>query len=71
MHFIYSISKQLILMLLKTRPLRFHSYMDPVNGYIELDTISMEQVVCGGWSIEPHKEPLIVSYYIDNLLICN
>ena len=39
------------------------SFLDPVNGYIELhvDTISMEQVVCRGWSIEPHKEPLIVS----------
>ena len=45
---------------IKDEIIRF-SFLDPVNGYIELDTISMEQVVCRGWSIEPHKEPLIVS----------
>ena len=39
------------------------SFLNPVNGYIELDSVSMEQVVYRGWSIEPHKEPLRVRYY--------
>lgn len=34
------------------------SFLDPVNGYIELDTANMENVTCRGWHIEPHKEPL-------------
>ena len=37
------------------------SFLDPVNGYIELDSIGMEEVASRGWSIEPHKEPLRVS----------
>ena len=36
------------------------SFPNPVNGYIELDSVSMEQVVYRRWSIEPHKEPLRV-----------
>ena len=36
-------------------------FLNPVNGYIELDSIGMEQVASRGWSIEPHKEPLRVS----------
>ena len=38
------------------------SFLNPVNGYIELDSVSMEQVVYRGWSIEPYKEPLRVRY---------
>ena len=34
------------------------SFLDPVNGYIELNIEHMEQV---GWSIEPHMEPLRVN----------
>jgi len=37
------------------------TFLDPVNGYIELVLEPMDQVISQGWNIEPHKEPLRVS----------
>ena len=36
------------------------TFLDPVNGYIELVLEDMDQVTSQGWNIEPHKEPLRV-----------
>ena len=43
----------------KDETVRF-SFLDQENGYIELDTVSMEHEASQGWSVEPHKEPLRV-----------
>ena len=46
----------------KDETVRF-SFLDPVYGYIELDTVNMGQEASQGWSVEPHKEPLRVCQY--------
>ena len=36
------------------------SFLEQENGYIELDTVNMEQEGSHGWRVVPHKEPLRV-----------
>ena len=36
------------------------TFLDPVDGYIELVLEDMDQVTSQRWKIEPHMEPLIV-----------
>ena len=43
----------------KDETVRF-SFLDQENGYIELDTVNMEQEASQGWRVEPHMEPLRV-----------
>ena len=43
----------------KDEAFRF-TFLDPVDGYIELVLEDMAQVTSQGWNIEPHKEPLRV-----------
>ena len=38
------------------------TFLDPVDGYIELLLEDIDQVTSQGWNIEPHKEPLRVRY---------
>ena len=38
------------------------TFLDPVDGYIELVLEDIDQVTSQGWNIEPHKEPLRVRY---------
>ena len=39
------------------------TFLDPVDGYIELVLEDIGEVTSQGWNIEPHKEPLRVRYY--------
>ena len=43
----------------KDETVRF-SFLDQENGYIELDTVSMEQEASQGWEVVPHMKPLRV-----------
>ena len=36
------------------------TFLDPVNGYIELVLEDMDHVITQGWNIDPHMEPLRV-----------
>ena len=52
------------------------TFLDPVNGYIELVLEDMDHVITQGWNIDPHMEPLrvrgslIYMHYFHVLCVC-
>ena len=39
------------------------SFLDPVNGYIQLIPDKQQDLPHTGWKIMPHKKPLVVRLY--------